>query len=157
MFIGRMLLLAVVMVAGSVWVGSLVSLVVVSSVARRELDARSRVVLFRGVGRSYQYLGTGSLLVCVAAGLVLAWPLSQVDGRLAALFLLSGVLLAVSVAGMVQAKRMTVRRRGALERPEDAQALLAVRHGAVAATVLRAVIGSVTLVMVLIGAHLLAW
>jgi hypothetical protein len=155
MFTVRTVLLAVGMVAGSVWVGSLVTIAVVSAVARRELDARSRVALFRGVGRAYQYVGTGSLLVAVAAGLVLAWPLSESGVR--AEFGLSGLLLVVSVVGMAQAKRMTVLRRRALDRPQETVALSAVASGARVAMALRGAITAVTFAMVALGAHLLAW
>jgi hypothetical protein len=157
MFTGRTVLLAVGMVAASVWVGSLVSLVVVSAVARRTLDARSRVVLFRGVGRSYQYVGTGSLLVATAAGLVLAWPLSDVERGVRVEFLLSGLLLLVSVVGMTQAKRMTVLRRLALDHPDQSAAVASVQAGATVALVLRGAIAIVTLAMVILGADLLAW
>lgn len=155
MFDGRVVLLVIGMVAAAIWVGSLVSLAIVSAAARRALDPRSRVVLFRGVGRSYQYVGTGSLLVAIAVGGVLAWPLSEVHGALAWEFVLSGALVVVSVAGMAQAKRMTVRRRAALEHPDQPGVVASVRNGARVAGMLRGVIAGVTLAMVVVGAHLL--
>jgi hypothetical protein len=155
MFTGRTVLLAVGMVAASVWIGSLVSLAVVSAIARSTLDARARVALFRGVGRSYQYVGTGSLLVAIGVGVALAWPLSDVHGALASEFMLSGALVVVTLAGMAQAKRMTVRRRWALDHPDEPRAAASVRRGARLAGLLRGSIAGVTLVMVLVGAHLL--
>jgi hypothetical protein len=155
MVTGRVVLVAVGMLAASVWVGSLVSLAVVSAAARRTLDPRSRVALFRTVGRSYQYVGTGSLLLAIALGLVLAWPLSEVSDGVRAELVLSAVLVLVAVLGMAQAKRMTVVRRRALDRPEDAGAAALVRRGARTAGALRGLIAGVTLAMVLVGAHLL--
>lgn len=110
---------------------------------------------FRGVGRSYQYVGTGSLLVAIGVGIVLAWPLSDVHGTLASEFILSGALVVVSLAGMAQAKRMTVRRRRALDHPDDPKAVASVRRGARLAGLLRGLIAGVTLVMVFVGAQLL--
>jgi hypothetical protein len=155
MFTVRVALLTIGIVAASIWVGSLVSLAVVSTVARRTLDARSFVALFRGVGRSYQYIGTGSLLVAITVGVALAWPPSDVHGGLAVEFALGALLLLVSVAGMVQARRMTVRRRRALDDPEDASAASAVKRGAMAATALRVAIALLTFAMIVEGANLL--
>jgi hypothetical protein len=155
MVTGRVVLVAVAMVAASVWVGSLVSLAVVSAAARRTLDARSRVALFRTVGRSYQWVGTGSLLLAIALGLALAWPLSEAGSGVHAELVLSVVLVAVSVVGMAQAKRMTAIRRRAVERPDDAGAAALVRRGARTAGALRGLIALVTLAMVVVGAHLL--
>ena len=154
MFTGRVLLVAVAMLAASVWVGSLVSLAVVSASARRTLDARSRVALFRNVGRTYQYLGTGSLLVAIAVGVALAWPISSAEADVHLELVLSAVLVLVSVVGMAQAKRMTVLRRRALERPDVGAAAL-VRRSAILAAALRGLIAGVTLAMVLVGADLL--
>ena len=50
---------------------------------------------------------------------------------------------------------MTVRRRAALEHPDDPGAVASVRHGARIAGVLRGLIAGVTLAMVVVGAHLL--
>ncbi len=46
-------LVAVELVAASIWVGSLVCLAVVTAAPRRVLDAPSQVVLFRAAGRRY--------------------------------------------------------------------------------------------------------
>jgi hypothetical protein len=157
MFTARTVLLAVGILAASVWVGSLVAIAVVSAVARRALDARSRVALFRGVGRAYRYVGTGSLLVGVAVAVVLAWPVPDVDRGVRVELGLSVVLLAVTLAGMAQAKRMTVLRQRSLDRPRETAALASVATGAKVALVLRGAIGLVTLAMVVLASHLLAW
>jgi hypothetical protein len=71
-------------------------------------------------------------------------------------FGLSGVLVVCTAAGMAQARTMTIRRRRLLESPRDPIAARAVRRGAVLAGALRASLGLTTLVIVAIGAHLLA-
>jgi hypothetical protein len=150
-------LLAVGILAASVWVGSLVAIAVVSAVARRALDAHGRVALFRGVGRAYRYVGTGSLLVGVAVAVVLAWPVADVDRGVQVELGLSALLLAVTLAGMAQAKRMTVLRQRSLDRPRETAALASVATGARVALALRGAIGLVTLTMVVLASHLLAW
>lgn len=148
------ILISLEILAASVWVGSLVCLVLVSRVAHRVLDSPSRVALFRGVGQLYGVVGTACLVVAITIGLVLAWPMS---GALDVVVLvLSLSLVAVTGAGMVQARRMSVRRRYALDVPQDEVAAGAVRRGAAFAGFLRGSIAILTLVIVVLSAHLLA-
>jgi hypothetical protein len=154
-FAGRTILIAVEMLAVSIWVGSLVCLVLVSSVASRELDAASRVALFRGIGRLYGIVGTAALVVAIAGGVVLARPVSDLGRTGLAVLVVAGVLVLVTMAGMVQARRMTVRRRRSIEMPEDERSARAVRRGAAFAGVLRGSIALLTLVTLLLGADLL--
>jgi hypothetical protein len=155
MLTGRVVVLTVGMLAASVWVGSLVALAVVSAVARGTLDGSSRVALFRGVGRAYQFVGTGSLVAAVAAGLALAWPLSDRTRGVVVEFTLASVLLVVTLAGMAQARKMTVARRRSLVTPGDRAAAESVHRGARVAGILRGLIAVVTLVMIVLGAGLL--
>jgi hypothetical protein len=143
------------MLAASVWVGSLVCLAVVSAASRAVLDGSSRVALFRRIGRLYGIIGSSSLVLAIGVGLALAWPPSQVSTTVAILFGLSGCLVLVTVAGMIQARRMTVYRQRLLQAPDDTVAARAVRRGAALAGALRGSIGFVTLVVIVLGAHLL--
>jgi hypothetical protein len=156
MDVGRTVLIALVMLGASVWVGSLVCLAVVSAASRTVLDGSARVALFRGIGRLYGVLGPAALLVAIGAGLGLAWPLSELSGTAAAVFWLSGLLVACTAAGMAQARRMTERRRRLLEAPCDPIAARAVRRGAALAAALRASLGVLTLVIIGVSAHVLA-
>jgi pheromone shutdown protein TraB len=151
----RTTLIAIGMTAASIWVGSLVCLAVVSVAAREALDGQSRVALFRRVGRLYGLVGTGSLLTATAVGLALAWPLSDVDGAIAPLFALAALLVAATIAGMAQARRMTVHRQRLLAVPGDQRAIERVRRGARVAGALRGSLALITLAIVVIGAHLL--
>jgi hypothetical protein len=151
---GRTLLITIETLAASVWIGSLVCLAVVTRVAQRTLEAQSRVALFRGIGRLYGIVGSTCLLIALGVGLVLIAPVSgDVD---VALIAACAVLLAVSVAGMLQARRMTSRRRAALVAPLDPDTVRSIRNGAVLAGVLRSSIAVVTLVVVVLTSHLLA-
>ena len=155
MFTGRTVVIAIEMLAVSIWVGSLVCLALVAKVAREELDEPSRVALFRRIGRLYGVIGTGSLVVAIGAGVAIAWPLSHVGATGVAVFVLSGVLVLLTGAGMMQARRMTVRRRQAIESPDDELAARTVRRGAAFAGALRGSMALLTLVILLLGAHVL--
>jgi uncharacterized membrane protein len=154
-FTGRMFLIAVGMLAASVWVGSLVCLAVVSVAAKQALDGQSRVALFRRVGRLYGLVGTGSLLAAIGVGLAVAWPPSQMDTTVVALFLLAALLVLATIAGMAQARRMTVNRQRLLAAPHDQAAADRVRRGTGVAGALRGSLALITLAIVLLGAHLL--
>ncbi len=155
MAVVRTVFITVGILGASVWIGSLVCLAAVSAVARRELTGSSRVTLFRGVGRLYRIIGTTSLLTSIAVGVVLAWPVPDAGTTVAVLFALSMVLLVLTVAGMAQARRMTVARQRLLARPNDRSIAETVRRGAALAGILRGGIAALTLVIVVIGAGLL--
>ena len=155
MVTGRTVLIAVEMLAVSIWVGSLVCLALVAKVAREELDEASRVALFLRIGRQYGIIGTVSLVVAIGAGAAIAWPLSQVGHAGTAIVVLTAVLVLATGTGMVQARRMTVRRRQAIETPENERAARAVRRGAALAGALRGSIALLTLMILLLGAYVL--
>lgn len=147
------IVLAVFIVATSVWVGGYVAIVVVARTAGATLEAGARVAFFRSLGRSYLWVGLPALIVALVTGGVLArhqdWGgLLVVTAAVAALLLVG---LAVAVA---QAKRMTRLRRRLLESPDSAILSEQVRRGARAAGSLRAVLGLFSLALVVLGAFL---
>jgi hypothetical protein len=148
-------LLTIGIVAGSIWIGSLVCLALVSNASRRTLDSASRVALFRVVGRTYGIVGTSALAIAIAVGLTLAWPPSEMTGTLRIEFLLGALRLLATLAGMAQARSMTVKRQHLLAAPEDPRAKRTVRHGAQIAGVLRGTLALLTFGVVVLGAHLL--
>jgi hypothetical protein len=95
MVTGRTVLLAVEMLATSIWVGSLACLALVSNVARHVLDQQSRVALFRGIGRVYGIVGTGALVVAIAAGVAIAGRPSQWSVGVTTAFVLAVLLVAL--------------------------------------------------------------
>jgi hypothetical protein len=155
MVTGRTVLIAVEMLSVSIWVGSLVCLALVSTVARRVLDAPSRVALFRGVGRVYGIVGTGALLVAIAAGVAIAGRPSTWSVGVVASIVLAILLVALTGVAMVQARAMTVQRQRALGDAHDESAARVIRRGATTAGALRGVMGLLTLVILLLGAHLI--
>ncbi len=153
---GRTLLITVELLAASIWSGSMVCLVVVSSIAKQALEPPARVQLFRGIGRAYGVGGTVSLLTAIILGLVLAGKPSNWTGTTEVAVVLAVVLVALTATGMAQARRMTVARRRSIASPDDAEATDAVRRGARTAGVLRSLMGVATLAIVVLVAHDLA-
>jgi uncharacterized membrane protein len=143
-------LTAVLVLATAVWVGGLVAIFVVARVAHATLGAAERVAFFRGLGRAYGLVGGAALAIALASGAVLA-ATYRWDGQLTASAVVAAGLVAVTVAGVAQARRMTRLRQGAL-RDSGSLALAAkVRQGARKATVLRAVIAALSLALLALG------
>jgi len=143
---------ALELVAASVWVGSLACLAVVAQAARTTLDAPAQVAFFRSLGRRYAVVGTGALSAAVAAGLAMAWPPQSWSATIDAAVALAGLLVLISAAGMAQARAMGSTRRRALEAPANPVAEAAVRRGRLLATSLRLLMAADTLAIVSLAA-----
>jgi hypothetical protein len=152
----RTLLIAVGIVAASVWVGSLVCLALVANVSRKVLGPGERVELFRRVGRVYGIVGTVSLLVGIGVAAALSWPPGEwtATGNVAAA--LCATLVVLTGVGMAQARRMTTLRQLAVGRPHGSDAARKVARGSLVAGVLRASIAAVTLALVVLAAQFLS-
>ena len=148
-------LVAVELVAASIWVGSLVCLAVVTAAARRVLDTPSQVALFRAVGRRYGLVGTTALLVAIGAGLALSWPPAAWSPITDWAVALAGLLVIASGAGMAQARAMTRLRRQATSAPEDQGLAVTVRRGRLLANMLRGLMAAVTLAIVVLAAQII--
>ena len=109
-------LTAVLVLATAVWVGGLVAIFVVARVARATLGTAERVAFFRGLGRAYGLAGGVALAIALASGAVLA-STYRWDGQLTASAVVAAGLVAVTVAGVAQARRMTRLRQDALRDP----------------------------------------
>ena len=148
-------LTAALVVATSIWLGGYVAIVVVARVATATLEPGGRVALFRSLGRAYLRVGIPALVVALAVGAVLltehGWDALAVTTTVLSLVLVG--LLAVAVA---QARRMTRLRRQALARPEDAALTVQVRRGSRYAGVLRALLGLLSVSLVVLGSFLAA-
>jgi uncharacterized membrane protein len=103
-------LLVLLILATSVWIGGAICLTVFSRISRTALSASDRVVLFRTVGRLWGIIGTIALVVAYICGLILLLeaPWTALSTWLVALGVLVAVILAI---GIVQARRMTRLRR----------------------------------------------
>ena len=148
-------LVAVELVAASIWVGSLVCLAVVTAAARRVLDTPSQVTLFRAVGRRYGLVGTTALLVAIGAGLALSWPPSAWSPITDSAVALAGLLVIARAAGMAQARAMTRFRRQAASAPEDRGLSASLHRGRLLANMLRSLMATVTLAIVVLAAQII--
>lgn len=150
---GQALLLAVLVLATSVWVGGYVAIAVVARTATATLDPGVRVTFFRSLGRRYLRIGAPALLIALISGAVLLrnhdWDaLLSVTVGVAAAFLL---LLAVAVD---QARTMTRLRRRAHHEPADKDLAEQVTRSGHRAAALRALLGLLSLALVVLGAFL---
>lgn len=143
--------LAALLVFGTaVWVGGLVAIFVVARVARATLGAAERVAFFRGLGRAYGPVGTIALVIALASGAVLA-AARPWSGQLTASAVVAAGLVAVTAAGVVQARRMTRLRQAALRAPGNAALAAKVRQGALNAAALRSAIALLSLALLALG------
>jgi uncharacterized membrane protein len=143
-------LTAVLVLATAVWVGGLVAIFVVARVAHATLGTAERVAFFRGLGRAYGPAGGLALMIALASGAVLA-SAYRWDGQLTASAVVAAGLVAATAAGVAQARRMTRLRQDALRDPGSLELTARVRRGARSATLLRAAIAALSLVLLTLG------
>lgn len=150
---GHAALAGVLMLATAVWVGGLVAIFVVARVAKRTLRPAERIELFRGLGRAYGPLSGLALAVALASGVALL-PGHPWNGPVTAATAVAGGLVTITVAGVLQARRMTRLRRGALGDPRNPRLAGQVRRQAINAAILRALIAALSLALLALGALL---
>lgn len=136
--------------AACVWTGGLVAIFVVARVARRTLVPADRVAFFRGLGRAYGPVGGAALAVALGCGAALLSGHAGDAARTAAIVVAAG-LVAVTAAGVMQARRMTRIRRSALASPDDAVTARRIRLGALRAAGLRSAIAALTMTLLALG------
>lgn len=144
-------LTAVLVLATAVWVGGLVAIFVAARVAHATLGVADRVTFFRGLGRAYGPVGGVALAVALASGAALASARSW-SGQLTASATVAAALVAVTAAGVVQARRMTRLRQEALRAPGRPELTARVRRGTRSAAILRAAIAALSLALLALGA-----
>jgi uncharacterized membrane protein len=149
----RAILLGMFTLASGVWVGGYVAIAVVARAASRVLEPAQRVRFFRTLGRSYLLVGASALVVALGTGAGLVSDHTW-NGTLVATVVVVAALVVSLGVGVAQARRMTRVRSAALAAPDDLQLSGQVRQGARAATVLRAVIGLLSLALIALGALL---
>lgn len=149
----RAILLGVFALAAATWVGGYVAVAIVARVATRTLLPAQRVALFRGLGRSYGTVGGAALVVALGTG---AWLLTgrSWDATLTVTAAVAAALLLATAVGVAQARRMTRLRRAALQQPDSPLLAAQIRHGARSASLLRAMIGLLSLALIALGSLL---
>ena len=143
-------LAGVLVLATSVWIGGLVAIFVVARVAHATLEPAERVAFFRGLGRAYGWAGGAALTAALASGAVLA-STYRWDGLLTAGAVVAAALVAVTTAGVAQARRMTRLRLDALRDAGCPGLSAKVQRCARNAAALRAAIAALSLALLALG------
>lgn len=144
------LLVSILLLSTCVWVGGYVAIAVVARSATATLDPRSRVAFFRSLGRTYLLVGAPALIIALAAGAVMLRDVER-DATVVTAYVIAGVLVISFTIAVRQARRMTVLRRDLIDAPDDDLAGR-VRRGGVEAGLLRALVGVLSIALVVLGA-----
>lgn len=126
--------------------GGFVAIMVVNATSKKSLELAQRIVLFRGLGRSYlRVAAIAFALVVVPGGILLAFR--PWDGFTLAILLV--VLLLVLLTGIAvrQARRMTRMRKAALAASVDGPHAAPIGRNAKRAWMLRMGIGLTSLAL----------
>lgn len=146
--------LILLVVSGGVWLGGYLTMPVVARAASATLAPLDRVAFFRALGRAYLPVGGSALVLALLSGAVLLRE-HQSGALLVATAVTAAALVAALAFGVVQARRMTRLRQAAGVTPSDTVLSERVRRGAVAAVILRGLIGLLSLALVVMGCLLL--
>lgn len=146
-------LVILLVLSSSLWVGGYAAIAVVAMAARKSLDPKSRVALFRALGRSYLLVGGPALIVALLSGIVLVNQRGW-DGPAFVATALAAALVALLVVAVAQARRMTRLRQLALAAVADGGLQQRVHAGGKAAGVLRGLLGLLSLALLIVGSIL---
>lgn len=138
------ILLALLVLGASVWIGGVATIAVVNSATKDALSRADRIALFRTLGRRFLVLAVIAVVLVVVAGgiLLLSGPL----GGITIAILIAVAVLAVATAlGVVQARGMTRLRVAALASPDDEALRGRIARGTVRAGALRILIALASL------------
>ena len=105
------------------------------------------------LGRAYGPVGGIALAVALGCGATLLYGRAW-DDTLIAATISAACLVAVTAAGVAQARRMTRLRHQALAQPGSTALAGRVHRGAVSAAVLRAAIAALSLALIALGVQL---
>lgn len=148
-------LLGLLLISAAIWLGGWVTLVLVARSTTATLQRHDRVAFFKHFGRRFGIVATVALIVALVTGCVLlaaaTWTLVST-----VLVFAAAVLVAVLAVGVAQARRMTRLRRASLAAPDDRTLAERVTAGGRRASVLRAGIGAISLLIFVLAIVLVA-
>jgi len=145
------LLTTALVLSTSVWVGGYVAIAVVARTATTTLDPDTRVRFFRSLGRSYFWVGTPALVIALACAAVLLGDAGDDGGLVVTGVTFAVILVAAFAVAVDQARRMTRLRQRLLSSPDEPGLGDHVRRGARAAGLLRALLGILSIALVVLG------
>ena len=147
-------LVFVELLAASIWIGGFVAIGVVAKVARTQLEPAQCVAFFRHLGRTYLRVGGAALAVALVCGGVLLASGPWTTAKSVAVAV--GVCLAaVTIAGVLQARAMTLLRQEQLRNP-NAWLGARIRRQETRAMVLRAGIGFLTIALLVVATSIVS-
>lgn len=147
---GHGLLVTVLVLSTCVWVGGYVAIGVVARTATATMEPAARVAFFRSLGRTYLRIGTPALGIALISGAVVASSHAW-DGASIACLVVAIALVVLLAYAVQQARRMTRLRRSALDSGENPAGVDAIRRGQRSASILRAALGVLSLILVVLG------
>ena len=142
--------LVLLVVSTSVWLGGYVAIAVVARASAASLGRSARVGFFRALGRAYLPVGSAALVLGLVSGAVLLSS-RAVDGLAIAAIITAGLLVLLLAVAVGQARGMTRLRQRSVATPGDGELAYAALRGATLATSLRALLGLLSLVLVVLG------
>jgi putative copper export protein len=152
------------LIGGAVFVGGMVMLGLVASIARRTIPAEARVEFFRQVGRRFLIVGGLALLLAIATGTDMAsdrdvWGHLTDDtyGKtlLAKLILVGVVVVLTAFHSLVQGPALSRLREQSISRPDDPELAAELRRRAARAGIVSALNLIATLAILVLAARLL--
>lgn len=147
---GHGLLVTILVLSTSVWIGGYVAIGVVARSTTATLEPAQRVAFFRSLGRSYLRIGTPALAIGLVSGAALARDHAW-DTALISCVIVAALLVLLLAAAVQQARRMTRLRHNALEAGDDPVTSPALRNGRRSAAMMRAGLGVLSLILVVLG------
>ncbi|WP_111720157.1 hypothetical protein [Homoserinimonas sp. OAct 916] len=142
----EILLSALLVLGASVWIGGLVTITVVNASTHAVLTAADRTALFRNLGPRYLTMAmVAALIVAISGGLLLA--ARPFDDITIDILVLVAALVAATIAGVAQARRMTRLRCAAHEAADPGQFADRLKRGSFTARLLRTAIGLISLAL----------
>lgn len=106
-----LVLLGLLILGASVWIGGMAAVTVLARVSSRTLEPAARVRLFRDFGRSYLAVAGTALVVTAVCGLILLIARGW-DGLATAIVVVVAALIVALAAGVRQARAMRRLRQG---------------------------------------------
>ncbi|HRQ10552.1 MAG: hypothetical protein WC972_11850 [Trueperaceae bacterium] len=147
--------LALLVVTTSIWLGGYVAMAVVARASAKSLEPAVRVAFFRALGRAYLPVGAAALAVGFISGGVLLRQ-RPVDVLSIAAVLIAVLLVVCLGVAVAQARRMTRLRQQIGAAPDDERLQMKASSDGRAATALRALLGVLSLVLVVLGSMMAA-
>lgn len=131
------ILFGLLILCSSIWIGGMLTVIIVAGSTAAHLPHESRVAFFRDFGRRFAVVATAALVVAyICGGILLAsdpW-----NGLSTALTACAAALVIALGIGIAQARRMTRLRHRHTKTPDDGRLATAIARSARLALVLRA-------------------